>query len=660
MNEFDSNIKAAQRKGLAGYLMLGGAAVVALVAYIFWLMLAEGFAIKVLPVEAQASKSISVLSGVGIAVGDSVYSLGGELRVSVDANKFVPQTVSINTNSASTLEVTLIPSPGKLIGITSPAHAETSWSIDNEIVHIGESIERQLKPGSYTVSIDNAYFQPHEQKIEALSDEVIDLNIALLPVSGSLSLSSVPAGADVMVDSKAVGKTPLLIAVEGGRYAVQLVHPDYERIVDGIDITHEDNQAERNYRLEPKKAVLRVSASPDDGVLMIGGQQQKLGENTIYANRTHRVLYQRDGYYSYSESFNLKVGAIENVTIALKPERGKVVLKSKPAADIYINGAHSGKGSISTNLPAIPHRIEFRRAGYRTVIKTLRPSGQRTSTLSVSLLTEFDARRKEGVPLFINSLGIQMARYRPTAFTMGSPVNEKGRRRNEFEIPLTFTKQILVGRHEITEAQYSVFDATKGRSKQPVTDISWDEAARYCNWLSQKEGLPPFYRIKNQRVVGSNKSSKGYRLPMEAEWEWLAKKSQRTVKTIYVWGNQSRIPTGAGNFGDASLRGKQTFVLKKYKDAYTGKAPVGSFRADRAGVYDLAGNVSEWVHDFYSHVSPSTSSPLANYTGPVGGVNHIWKGGNYTTGREAKLRASYKGTANAGSATLGFRIARYY
>ena len=160
-------------------------------------------------------------------------------------------------------------------------------------------------------------------------------------------------------------------------------------------------------------------------------------------------------------------------------------------------------------------------------------------------------------------------------------------------------------------------------------------------------------------MLGINPQARGYRLLTEAEWEWLAKKAKRARATKYVWGDSERIPRDAGNFADSSLKGQQPFYFANYQDGFANKAPVGSFRADKAGLYDLAGNVSEWVFDSSSYVTPDLSKVHIDYTGPRSTGNPIAKGGNYLSGRMQSLRGAVKIISDGPSATIGFRIARY-
>src|SRR5690606_21909280 len=176
------------------------------------------------------------------------------------------------------------------------------------------------------------------------------------------------------------------------------------------------------------------------------------------------------------------------------------------------------------------------------------------------------------------------------AFTMGSPANEADRGRNEHPLNVNFSRNIWVSAHEITEAQYGTFKGQTGGSALPVTQVSWQDAVKFTNWLSVQEGLAPLYNLQGDRVVGINADSPGYRLLTEAEWEFVAKHNRRAARTTYVWGSEDRLRDKQGNFADKSVRGQQTFFFRDYNVGFAGTAPVGSRRAERAGCFALDGH----------------------------------------------------------------------
>lgn len=131
----------------------------------------------------------------------------------------------------------------------------------------------------------------------------------------------------------------------------------------------------------------------------------------------------------------------------------------------------------------------------------------------------------------------------------------------------------------------------------PVVNVSWEDAKKYCAWLSQKEG----------RV---------YRLPTDAEWSMAvglgdegggapAEKHERSAQA-FPWGTQWPPPMGAGNFADESLsKADSEFVcIPGYSDGFAFTAPVGRFSANALGLHDLSGNVWEWCEDAWRPGDP--------------------------------------------------------
>jgi len=172
----------------------------------------------------------------------------------------------------------------------------------------------------------------------------------------------------------------------------------------------------------------------------------------------------------------------------------------------------------------------------------------------------------------------------------------------------------------------------------PVVNVSWNDAMAFCNWLSGKE-------------------EKTYRLPTEAEWEYACRAG---TTTRYYSGDDPESLAQVGNLADAAFKAKfrdREWTIKA-SDGYVFTAPVGKFRPNAFGLYDMHGNASQWCADRYGAEYYATS-PADDPTGPVSGDDRVVRGCSFFFGpdnsRSAMRRTS---TPVYRFFTLGFRIAR--
>ena len=238
------------------------------------------------------------------------------------------------------------------------------------------------------------------------------------------------------------------------------------------------------------------------------------------------------------------------------------------------------------------------------------------------------------------------------SFVMGYPPGDSGRLHQEGPVrTVNFGKPFAVGKFEVTFDEWEacvaekqcpkVDDKGRGRGRRPVIHISWDQAAGYTKWLSKKTG-------------------RKYRLLTEAEWEYAARAGEES--RYRFWGIAPDRVCAFANVYDKTAR-KQDDTGSEYlpcDDHYVGSAPVGSFKPNAFGLYDMLGNVSEWTEDCLPTGLQWRGAPLdgtANLKGDCS--QRAYRGGSWFENEKVYMRSPdrYK-YIGARDSDLGFRVAR--
>ncbi len=230
------------------------------------------------------------------------------------------------------------------------------------------------------------------------------------------------------------------------------------------------------------------------------------------------------------------------------------------------------------------------------------------------------------------------------------------------------TRAFYLGAREVTNREFRAFkpDHDSGTFEgeslngddQPVANVSWGEAAQFLNWLSVKDGLQPVYEEGGSGWAPVRPLRNGYRLPTDAEWEWAARFAGQTAGLLYPWGETARPPDRSGNYADVSAAQMLPTVMVTYDDGYKVSAPVGSYDANSYGIFDLGGNVAEWVQDFYTLDLLESTQRVDDPLGPEGGQLHVVRGASWRSATVADLRVAARGSGFDGREDVGFRIAR--
>ena len=596
--------------------------------------------------------------------------------------------VEIGDTRNQQLSYTLAPLPGRLeIVVPAEGVARIDGREAGKVPGVFE-----LPAGTHTVVIDTERYLDFEASVQVEGlGKLQRLEPQLTPAWAVVSVTSEPAGAELRIGGEPQGRTPARVELMAGSHRVEITHPGYKPWVSDVQV-----QADTPFELGPVRlglpdGRLAVSSSPSGAAVSVGGAYRGRTplEIDVRPGIAQAVTVLRDGYEPASREVKVAPGARESVTLALQPILGQVIVKATPAdAQLYVDGTSRGVARQSVELPATAHVIEIRKPGYATHRVTVTPRPGLPQSVEVTLL-EGVARAStpaeqagvaasaaatpaagEGAvvalaPTLRSPAGQELKLVPAGEFTMGSPRREAGRRANEAQRAVKLERRFYLALREVTNYEFRQFrqahrsgfvlQQTLDLDRQPVVNVTWADAAEYCNWLSAKEGLAPAYKNEGGRLVPVVPATNGYRLPTEAEWEWAARGS--TLRK-YPWGDALPVPPGAGNFADVTAQPLVSQFLADFDDGHAATAPVGSFTPNALGFYDLGGNVAEWTHDLYT-VQPATGAAAVDPAAGGAGTLRVIRGSSWRHSAVTELRLAFRDYGDGKRNDLGFRIARY-
>ena len=647
---------------VAGCLLLGALMLV-------YLLVARSLIFETQPADADVS-----VSGLALPLGDGHLVLPGHYSYTISATGYIPQSgeVEVSSDSNSRHAVNLERLPGHLQVVTDP-QVPVRVLVNGTEVTSSDGLAESIPAGRKRITILTDRYLPFSKEIEIEGlDNTQTLTAKLRPAWANVRITSNPAGATVSVEGKILGTTPLTAELVQGDRLVDISLPQYKTVQVPVPVTAGVDQTLETVDLNAADGTLRVVTNPPGASVTVNGEYrgQTPMDLDLASNSRHELRFFLDGYSTVERSVDVRAGDLQDMNVQLTAVFGKVSISSSPEdAQVFIDGKLAGRAGQTFTLPTRSHTITVRKSGYEDYQTTIVPSSKLKQSVRAVLLTGEQARWSNVAAEITHGAGGKMLLMRPnTQFTMGSSRREQGRRANEVLRKIALTRPFYIGATEVTNREYRRYKRMHSSSHAngisldndslPVVNVSWNDAALFCNWLSARDGLKEVYRSERGRVVGFDASANGYRMPTEAEWAWTAR-YERGAMRKFPWGDSLPVGKNSGNYADSSAGQIVPAVLRTYNDRYAATAPVGSFGANHMGVFDMGGNVSEWIHDLYTIGTGLTLKREENPVGPQEGDYHVVRGSSWKHAGLTELRLSYRDYGAEARDDIGFRVARW-
>jgi len=617
--------------------------------------------------------SISISGGVALPLGTRYLLRPGQYIINASADGYYPFQDGLTVTGGASQKVVyeLDKLPGLISILSNPAGAEVV--VDGEILGVTPLLMTTLEAGVHSIELvaDRYLTKSLELDVTGLNNKQT-LSEELVPGWSEATFASQPSGASVWIDGEDTGiDTPATIEIMEGPRQVELRLTGFKDWIASKDYVANEPQTPPLVTLEPADGLLRITSSPAEANVTINNEFRGKTPLSveIEPGKTLLVSLFKAGYEPVKRSVSVPSGDEQSLAIKFRPVLAEIRISSSPSdAQVYVNGQLKGQSNQVFKLGTQKQRVEIRKEGYVSYVTKVIPRPGIEQEINALLKTEKQARW-EAIPRIITTAsGQQLRLYRPGKFTMGASRREAGRRSNEALRTVELTRPFYIATTEVTNAEFRKFNSkhssgnVQGNSldgdTQPVVKVDWIQAALYCNWLSEQEGLTSAYAVEGESISGFDPATTGYRLPTEAEWAWSARTIESgTLK--YPWGKTLPPPAQAGNFADRSAAYIVGRVISEYDDSYSVTSPVGSFGANDKGLYDIGGNVAEWTNDYYATSVSGSRSVEQDPLGPTEAQYRVIRGSSWAHGTITELRLSYRDYGTTGRNDIGFRIAKY-
>ena len=546
---------------------------------------------------------ISVDNGqIGKAPFGPIELQPGEHSISVQADRYLPFADVLDVaglGREESLTVQLVPRWSDVTVTSEPAGAAI-FAGDEQVGETPATIE--LLEGTHQISLVRPGFSAWDGTVVAKPNVAQTLPlVALQPADAKLQVNTIPRGANITVDGRYRGQSPLSLPMSPGiDYVIGLSKAGYGSTSRRVRLSAAASDS-ITVDLSARTGRVTVNVSPADATVYVDGRAQGNGTKTLnLSSAPHRLEVKKAGFESWSRSITPRPGYPQTMSARLRSlediERSKIQITQNTSSEQVMRRVEPG-----TFMMGASRAEQGRRANEVLVPITIsRPYLISVKEVSNREFAQFRASHDSGSEIHPAMAG----------------------------------------------------------DTNPVARVTWADAAEYCNWLSAIEGLAPVYEQKFGEWVTIRPLTNGYRLPTEAEWVWAIRYAATQGAEKFFWGEEMPPKKDSGNFADRSAIDLVPTIIPRFDDGFASTAATGKFRPNAIGIYDGSGNVAEWVNDFYTVPTPGLKTPVVDPLGPDDGKTYVIRGSSWRHAGETELRLSYRDYGSDARSDVGFRIAR--
>lgn len=507
----------------------------------------------------------------------------------------------------------------------------------------------ELETGKHKLEILHTHYASHIEGVALSRGDHLSRHIDFELGEGTFEFLSNPRGAWVEVDGERVpGRTPLKLTTASGPHVIRMGQEERHIVEETHTLKHAEKlEVNFNLNIDPH-GTLTMITSPRSAKI------EFIGEDYVYKPKMrvrigeYAIRVSRSGYAAQEFRYKIRYG--DNFhQVSLQRQFGDLRVRAKPAdvelLVIYDDGrlTQRKRYTKTMRIPTGLVEVRARARGYRTEHKRVN-MGARGVTVAFNLKAmQVAAGSLIQDPLKQGGQGPAMVILPDGEFVMG---DANGSLSEKPERSVVITQPFAMSKIEVTVTDYLTFAEATGydvhtKMEQndplhPANYVSFKDAEAYANWLSDQTGHK-------------------YRLPSEAEWEYAARAGSNTD---YFFGDDPQDLCRYGNVADLSARKRfRAWDVISCDDGLVRPGPGASYQPNAFGLYDMYGNVSEWVLDCglsdYA-AAPSDGSPAESGDGCA---SHGIRGGSWDSMAVA-AKSAYRNTASSPNSDRGIRLVR--